>query len=126
MANTRLVSMNRTTTTLVILVMNPDVPELPKSVWLAPLPKAAPISDPRPVWSRTMSTSATAESICTIVIPVNIFTYLNETAFIILIKLSDFKDAPPMRAPSMFFLAMSWPILSGVTLPPYRILMPSE
>jgi len=71
----RLLNMNTTTTTVVILVMKPDEPELPKSVWLAPLPKAAPISDPRPVWSKTMSTKAIAESMCIIVIPVNIFTY---------------------------------------------------
>jgi hypothetical protein len=48
-ARRRLVSMNTITTMVVTLVMKPDEPELPKSVWLAPLPKAAPISEPRPV-----------------------------------------------------------------------------
>jgi hypothetical protein len=74
-ARTKLVNINRTTTTDVIRVIKLDVPELPKRVWLAPLPKAAPISDPRPVCKRTMNTKAMADKIWTIVIPVSIVTY---------------------------------------------------
>jgi hypothetical protein len=75
MASTRLVSIKKITTIVVTRVMKPDVPELPKSVWLAPLPKAAPISEPRPVCSRTMRTRAIAERICMMLIAVIIFTY---------------------------------------------------
>lgn|GEM_PF-2108629 len=75
MARTRLVNIKMMTTIVVTRVMKPDVPELPKSVWLAPLPKAAPISDPRPVCSSTMRTRAIAAKICTMHIAVVIFTY---------------------------------------------------
>jgi hypothetical protein len=75
MARARLESMKTITTIVVSLVMNPDVPELPKRVWLAPLPNAAPISDPRPVCRRTISTRAIATSTCMMVIPIIIFTY---------------------------------------------------
>ncbi len=75
MARTRLVSIKTITTIVVTRVMKPDVPELPKRVWLAPLPKAAPISDPRPVCSRTIRTRAIAARICMMLITVVIFTY---------------------------------------------------
>ena len=74
-ARERLESMKTTTTIVVSRVMNPEVPELPKRVWLAPLPNAAPISDPRPVCRRTMSTRAIATSICNRLTAVNIFTF---------------------------------------------------
>ncbi len=79
MARTRLVTINRTTTPVVSLVMKPDVPELPKSVWLAPLPKAAPISEPRPVCKSTISTRAIADKICTMLTAVIILTYLRRS-----------------------------------------------
>ena len=47
-----------TTTAVVTFVMNALVPELPKSVWLAPLPNAAPMSEPRPVCKSTTRISA--------------------------------------------------------------------
>jgi hypothetical protein len=40
--------------------MKLDDPELPNSVWLEPPPNAAPISDPRPVCSKTIKIRAIA------------------------------------------------------------------
>jgi len=37
------------TAAVVSFVINPEDPELPKSVWLDPPPNAAPISEPLPV-----------------------------------------------------------------------------
>jgi hypothetical protein len=75
MARMRLVAIKTMTTTVVTRVMKPDVPELPKSVWLAPLPKAAPISDPRPVCSSTIRTRVIAARICMMLITVVISPY---------------------------------------------------
>jgi hypothetical protein len=41
--------MNIATVIVVSFVIKPDEPELPKMVWLEPLPNAAPISEPLPV-----------------------------------------------------------------------------
>jgi len=46
------VSMKITAATVVILLRNEAAPRLPNRVWLDP-PKAAPISAPFPLWSRT-------------------------------------------------------------------------
>jgi hypothetical protein len=48
----------------VILCRKVVAPRLPKTAWLEP-PKAAPISEPLPLWSRTMSMRATHTEICT-------------------------------------------------------------
>ena len=45
-------------------------PELPKTVWLAPAPKAAPISLPRPVCMRIIMIRAMATMTCKIAITV--------------------------------------------------------
>jgi hypothetical protein len=79
MARMRLVAIKTTTTTVVTRVMKPDVPELPNRVWLAPLPKAAPISDPRPVCNSTIRTSVIAARICMMLIAVVIFPYLKQS-----------------------------------------------
>jgi hypothetical protein len=49
-----LVIIKTMTVPVVSLVMKADEPELPNTVWLDPLPKAAPISEPRPVCKRTI------------------------------------------------------------------------
>jgi hypothetical protein len=43
---------------VVALLKNVEAPVLPNSVWLDPPPNAAPISDPLPVWSKTIKISA--------------------------------------------------------------------
>jgi hypothetical protein len=53
------VIMNTTATAVVIFVKNPPGPAEPKTVWLDPPPKAAPISAPFPVWRRTMTIKST-------------------------------------------------------------------
>jgi hypothetical protein len=42
----------------VALLRNVDAPVLPNRVWLEPPPKAAPMSAPFPVWSKTIMISA--------------------------------------------------------------------
>ena len=49
------VIMKTTATAVVILVRKPPGPAEPKTVWLEPPPKAAPISAPFPVCRRTMT-----------------------------------------------------------------------
>ena len=58
-ASPRDVSMNMMAAPVVALLRNVDAPVLPKRVWLPPPPKAAPISAPLPVWSKTIMMSAT-------------------------------------------------------------------
>ena len=48
-ANPKDVNMKMTATAVVILPKNVEAPVLPKSVWLEPPPKAAPMSAPFPV-----------------------------------------------------------------------------
>jgi hypothetical protein len=52
MVRVRDVSMKTTAAAVVTLLRKVAAPLLPKSVWLDP-PKAAPISAPLPLWSRT-------------------------------------------------------------------------
>jgi hypothetical protein len=59
----------------VSFVIKPVEPELPNSVWLEPPPKAAPISDPLPVWRRTTKIRATATT-----------TWITESTVIIFIS----------------------------------------
>ena len=59
--------MNTTAAMVVALVRNVDAPELPKRVWLDPPPKAAPISAPLPVWSRTIMIRAIHTMTCTMI-----------------------------------------------------------
>ena len=112
--------MKITTAAVVILVIKPVVPELPKSVWLAPEPNAAPISDPLPVCRSTTKIKAIETRKCIIAMTVSIFLYpcVAAAAFIIPRKLSDFKEAPPTSAPSMSSIPIRSPMLSFVTLPP--------
>ena len=49
--------MNTTTVPVVSFVIKPLDPELPKRVWLDPLPNAAPISEPLPVCKSTIRIS---------------------------------------------------------------------
>ena len=107
-----------TTTTVVILVMNPDVPELPNSVWLAPLPKAAPISEPRPVCKRTISTSAIAE-VCVIWQLRHYHLHLSATVCYYTDKAIRFQGCSAYKTTIyIFHCASGQPIFSGVTLPP--------
>ena len=63
-ARIRDVSMNTTAAMVVALLRNVDAPELPKRVWLDPPPKAAPMSAPLPVWSRTIMIRAIHTMTC--------------------------------------------------------------
>jgi hypothetical protein len=47
-----------TAAAVVALLKKVEAPVLPNSVWLDPPPKAAPMSAPLPVWSRTIMISA--------------------------------------------------------------------
>jgi hypothetical protein len=53
------VIMKMMATPVVILVKKPPGPADPKRVWLDPPPKAAPMSAPLPVWSKTIKIKKT-------------------------------------------------------------------
>ena len=57
-ARVRDVSMKITAALVVSLLMKVLPPPAPKTDWLPPLPKEAPISAPLPDWSRTMTIRA--------------------------------------------------------------------
>ncbi len=52
------VTINIMAAAVVALLRKVDAPVLPNSVWLEPPPKAAPMSAPLPVWSKTIMISA--------------------------------------------------------------------
>ena len=58
-ASARDVSIKITAAPVVALLKKVEAPVLPNSVWLPPPPKAAPISAPFPVWSKTIMIRAT-------------------------------------------------------------------
>jgi hypothetical protein len=66
-ARVRDVSMKMTAATVVALLKNVDAPALPKSVWLPPPPKAAPMSAPFPVWRRTIMIRAMHTITCNMI-----------------------------------------------------------
>jgi hypothetical protein len=61
------VIMNMIAAPVVALLKNVDAPVLPKSVWLLPPPKAAPMSAPLPVWSNTIKISAKQTTTCNMI-----------------------------------------------------------
>ena len=52
---------------VVALLKNVEAPVLPKSVWLEPPPKAAPMSAPLPVCKSTIKISAIQTTVCTMI-----------------------------------------------------------
>jgi len=63
-ASSKEVSMKMTAAATVTLLRKGADPWLPKTVWLAPAPNAAPMSLPRPVWRRIIIISASATTTC--------------------------------------------------------------
>ena len=130
--------------TVVTLFNKGKGPSEPKTVWLEPPPKDAPMSAPLPCCKRTMPIRKIQTLTCKIVNNVIIICYLmvyvifTSTAkkqqkrkqaahdfyekLISRSKESIFNAAPPTSAPSMSFCAIRLLILSGLTLPPYSIL----
>lgn len=110
--------MNNTAIPVVILFRMVAGPALPKSAWLPPPPRDAPIVAPFPVWSRTIKIKRMQAVICiaNMKVVINYF-------FIILINFSASRLAPPTRAPSTSLRDISSDTFSGLTEPPYRILI---
>ena len=103
MASTRLVSIKTTTTMVVSLVMKPDVPETPKKGLARPASKSRPDFRPAPRLQENDEHKGDRDEYMYDAYPCY-HLYLPSTASIIPIKLSDFKDAPPIRAPSISFM----------------------
>ena len=70
------VSINKMAAAVVALLKKEDAPVLPKSVWLDPPPKAAPISAPFPVCRSTIMISAMHTTMCITTINNDIFLVL--------------------------------------------------
>ena len=61
---------------VVALLKKVEAPVLPNSVWLEPPPKAAPMSAPLPVWSKTIIISAIQTRTCIIISRIVIVIFL--------------------------------------------------
>ena len=112
-------------TPVVIFVNILAGPAAPKNVWLPPPPMEAPISAPLPLWSKTIRIkrmqTLTCKPIIIVVICLSFVPY--SLYLIILINLSASRLAPPTRAPSTSSIPMRSFTFSGLTDPPYNILV---
>jgi hypothetical protein len=116
--------MNMMATPVVILVSILAGPAAPKKVWPPPPPMEAPISAPLPLWRRTIKIKRIQTLTCKpTIIDVIIFILPYSSYLMILINLSASRLAPPTRAPSTSSISISSFAFSGLTEPPYNILI---